>query len=169
MCIRDRGIHGGSDVSIVINSKFIWLGSPFSSLVWINNEGSQPQLPGNSACIHAGTSDTACCSCHAPDHSGKRTVPVSSFGSFSAQWYPPDFVYGFGAIFNQNTALERCKNPRRIADRADYPPVRLSCFGIIFCVSSPLYPDVVPAPVSLRRFASVGTLVSVRVPPCSCR
>ena len=57
-----KGIHGGSGVSIVINSKFIWLGSPFSSLVWINNEGSQPQLPGNSACIHAGTSDTDCCS-----------------------------------------------------------------------------------------------------------
>ena len=56
-----NGIHGGNGVSIVINSKFILCVPPFSLLVWINNEGSQPQPPGSSACTHAGISGIIRC------------------------------------------------------------------------------------------------------------
>ena len=55
-----NGIQGGSGVSIVINSKFILCVPPFSWLVWINNEGSQSQPPGN-ACTHAGISGIIRC------------------------------------------------------------------------------------------------------------
>ena len=56
-----NGIQGGNGVSIVINSKFIRCVPPFSLLVWINKEGSQPQLPGSSACTHAGISGIIRC------------------------------------------------------------------------------------------------------------
>ena len=44
---------------------------------------------------------------------------------------PPVLVYGFGAIFGKITAIEPPKISRSISDRVDYPPIRLSCFGII--------------------------------------
>ena len=53
---------------------------------------------------------------------------------------PPVFVYGFGAIFGKITVIEPLKISRSISDRVDYPPIRLSCFG----VSSPVLPGVVP-------------------------
>ena len=56
-----KGIQGGNDVSIVINSKFILCVPPISLLVWINNGGSQPQPPGSSACTHAGISGIIRC------------------------------------------------------------------------------------------------------------
>ena len=54
--------------------------------------------------------------------------------------FPPVLVYGFGAIFGKITAIEPLKISRSINDRVDYPPIRLSCFG----VSSPVLPGVVP-------------------------
>ena len=53
---------------------------------------------------------------------------------------PPVFVYGFGAIFGKITAIEPPKISRSISDRVDYPPIKLSYFG----VSSPVLPGVVP-------------------------
>ena len=44
---------------------------------------------------------------------------------------PPVLVYGFGAIFGKITVIEPPKISRSISDRVDYPPIRLSCFGII--------------------------------------
>ena len=58
--------------------------------------------------------------------------------------FPPVFVYGFGAIFGKITVIEPPKISRSISDRVDYPPIRLSCFGINFGVSSPVLPGVVP-------------------------
>ena len=54
--------------------------------------------------------------------------------------FSPVLVYGFGAIFGKITAIEPLKISRSISDRVDYPPIRLSCFG----VSSPVLPGVVP-------------------------
>ena len=54
--------------------------------------------------------------------------------------FPPVLVYGFGAIFGKITVIEPLKISRSISDRVDYPPIRLSCFG----VSSPVLPGVVP-------------------------
>ena len=54
--------------------------------------------------------------------------------------FPPVLVYGFGAIFGKITVIEPIKISRSISDRVDYPPIRLSCFG----VSSPVLPGVVP-------------------------
>ena len=56
----------------------------------------------------------------------------------------PVFVYGFGAIFGKITAIEPPKISRSISDRVDYPPIRLSCFGIIS--------------VSVRQFSPVSFL-----------
>jgi hypothetical protein len=56
-----KGIQGGSGVSIIINSKFIWCVPPFSLLVSINNGGSQLQPPGNFVCTHAGISGIIRC------------------------------------------------------------------------------------------------------------
>ena len=53
---------------------------------------------------------------------------------------PPVLVYGFGALFGKITVIEPLKISRSISDRVDYPPIRLSCFG----VSSPVLPGVVP-------------------------
>lgn len=53
---------------------------------------------------------------------------------------PSVLVYGFGAIFGKITVIEPLKISRSISDRVDYPPIRLSCFG----VSSPVLPGVVP-------------------------
>ena len=58
--------------------------------------------------------------------------------------FPPVFVYGFGAIFGKITAIEPIKISRSISDRVDYPPIRLSCFGIIS--------------VSVRQFSPVGVV-----------
>ena len=57
---------------------------------------------------------------------------------------PPVLVYGFGAIFGKITAIEPPKISRSISDRVDYPPIRLSCFGIIS--------------VSVRQFSPVSFL-----------
>ena len=53
-------------------------------------------------------------------------------------------VYGFGAICGKIPALEPLKISRSISDRVDYPPIRLSCFGIIS--------------VSVRQFSPVSFL-----------
>ena len=45
--------------------------------------------------------------------------------------FSPVLVYGFGAIFGKITAIEPLKISRSISDRVDYPPIRVSCFGII--------------------------------------
>ena len=52
-----------------------------------------------------------------------RTISIS---------FPPVFVYGFGAIFGKNTAIEPLKISRSVSDRVDYPPIRLSCF-LLWC------------------------------------
>ena len=57
---------------------------------------------------------------------------------------PAVLVYGFGAIFGKITAIEPIKISRSISDRVDYPPIRLSCFGIIS--------------VSVRQFSPVSFL-----------
>ena len=57
---------------------------------------------------------------------------------------PPVFVYGFWAIFGKITVIEPLKISRSISDRVDYPPVRVSCFGIIS--------------VSVRQFSPVSFL-----------
>ena len=57
---------------------------------------------------------------------------------------PPVFVYGFGAIFGKITLIEPLKISRIISDRVDYPPIKLSCFGIIS--------------VSVRQFSPVSFL-----------
>ena len=53
-------------------------------------------------------------------------------------------VNGFGAIFGKITVIEPLKISRSISDRVDYPPIRLSCFGIIS--------------VSVRQFSPVSFL-----------
>ena len=53
--------YDGMILDIVINSKFIRCVPPFSLLFWINNGGSQSQLPGSSACTHAGISGIIRC------------------------------------------------------------------------------------------------------------
>ena len=53
-------------------------------------------------------------------------------------------VYGFGSIFGKITVIEPLKISRSINDRVDYPPIRLSCFGIIS--------------VSVRQFSLVSFL-----------
>ena len=58
--------------------------------------------------------------------------------------FPPVLVYGLGAIFGKITAIEPLKISRSISDRVDYPPIRLSCFGIIS--------------VSVRQFSLVSFL-----------
>ena len=78
---------------------------------------------------------------------------------------PPVFVYGFGAIFGKITAIEPLKISRSISDRVDYPPIRLSCFG----VSSPVLPGVVP-PLNLTAayrslwYARFGQGSSISLP-----
>ena len=57
---------------------------------------------------------------------------------------PPVLVYGFGAIFGKITVIEPPKISRSISDKVDYPPIRLSCFGIIS--------------VSVRQFSPVSFL-----------
>ena len=57
---------------------------------------------------------------------------------------PPVLVYGFGAIFGKITLIEPLKISRSISDRVEYPPIRLSCFGIIS--------------VSVRQFSPVSFL-----------
>ena len=89
---------------------------------------------------------------------------------------PPVFVYGFGAIFGKITVIEPPKISRSISDRVDYPPIRLSCFGIIsvsfryhFGVSSPVLPGVVP-PLNLTTayrslwYARFGQGSSISLP-----
>lgn len=78
---------------------------------------------------------------------------------------PPIFVYGFGAIFGKITVIEPLKISRSISDRVDYPPIRLSCFG----VSSPVLPGVVP-PLNLTAaycslwYARFGQGSSISLP-----
>ena len=78
---------------------------------------------------------------------------------------PPVLVYGFGAIFGKITAIEPLKISRSISDRVDYPPIRLSCFG----VSSPVLPGVVP-PLNLTAaycslwYARFGQGSSISLP-----
>ena len=57
---------------------------------------------------------------------------------------PPVLVYGFGAIFGKITVIEPLKISRSISDRVDYPPIRLSCFGIISVSVRQFSPGVVP-------------------------
>ena len=79
--------------------------------------------------------------------------------------FPPVLVYGFGAIFGKITAIEPLKISRSISDRVDYPPIRLSCFG----VSSPVLPGVVP-PLNLTAayrslwYARFGQGSSISLP-----
>ena len=79
--------------------------------------------------------------------------------------FPPVFVYGFGAIFGKITVIEPLKISRSISDRVDYPPIRLSCFG----VSSPVLPGVVP-PLNLTAayrslwYARFGQGSSISLP-----
>ena len=58
--------------------------------------------------------------------------------------FPPVLVYSFGAIFGKITVIEPSKISRSISNRVDYPPIRLSCFGIIS--------------VSVRQFSPVSFL-----------
>ena len=79
--------------------------------------------------------------------------------------FPPVLVYGFGAIFGKITVIEPLKISRSISDRVDYPPIRLSCFG----VSSPVLPGVVP-PLNLTAaycslwYARFGQGSSISLP-----
>ena len=69
------------------------------------------------------------------DSPGKQRVTLE---------YGQAVPYGFGAIFGKITAIEPLKISRSISDRVDYPPIRLSCFGIIS--------------VSVRQFSPVSFL-----------
>ena len=78
---------------------------------------------------------------------------------------PHVLVYVFGAIFGKITAIEPLKFSRSIIDRVDYPPIRLSCFG----VSSPVLPVFVP-PLNLTAayrslwYARFGKGSSISLP-----
>ena len=74
----------------------------------------------------------------------KRKLMLPLFAHSRHIALPPVFVYGFGAIFGKITAIEPPKISRSISDRVDYPPIRLSCFGIIS--------------VSVRQFSPVSFL-----------
>ena len=78
-------------------------------------------------------------------------------------------VYSFGAIFGKITVIEPSKISRSISNRVDYPPIRLSCFGII-SVSVRQFSPVSFLPwISQRRIAPFGTLILVRIPPHPCQ
>lgn len=82
------------------------------------------------------------------------------------QWF---FVYRFGAIFRGNTAVEPPQNPPWYYGQGRLCPVRLLCFGIVsvFIFAGSLCCRSCPR--LWRRFAPLGTLVAVRVPPFPCR
>ena len=73
---------------------------------------------------------------------GKLMLPLFAHSRHIV--FPPVLVYGFGAIFGKITVIEPIKISRSISDRVDYPPIRLSCFGIIS--------------VSVRQFSPVSFL-----------
>ena len=73
---------------------------------------------------------------------GKLILPLFAHSRHIA--LPPVLVYGFGALFGKITVIEPLKISRSISDRVDYPPIRLSCFGIIS--------------VSVRQFSLVSFL-----------
>ena len=71
-----------------------------------------------------------------------QSIPVLKVCNILAVSYT--HLYSFGAIFGKITVIEPSKISRSISDRVDYPPIRLSCFGIIS--------------VSVRQFSPVSFL-----------
>jgi len=87
------------------------------------------------------------------------------FSSFSAYCVSSRFSVWFRGDFRQNYGHRAAKISRSISDRVDYPPIRLSCFG----VSSPVLPGVVP-PLNLTAaycslwYARFGQGSSISLP-----